>query len=78
MHYALHWDGKHMRSLTQVEKYIEHVAVLLTGTDGQEVLVSISGIEGPSTADNEARKIIDVCKIKTFQFMCLINLIFKN
>lgn len=58
--YALHWDGKLIKSLTHVGKDMERVAVILTGTDGQEVLLSIVGIEGRSTAENEAAKIIQV------------------
>ena len=58
--YALHWDGKLIKSLTHVGKDMERVAVILTGTDGQEVLLSIIGIEGRSTAENEAAKIIQV------------------
>ena len=54
--YALHWDGKIIKSLNHVDKGVEHVAVMLTGTNGQEILLSIVGIEGPSTAENEAKK----------------------
>ena len=36
------------------------VAVILTGIDGQEVLLSIVGMKGRSTAENEAIKIIQV------------------
>ena len=39
-----------------MDKGVEHVAVMLTGTNGQEILLSIVGIEGPSTAENEAKK----------------------
>ncbi|KAG0722932.1 hypothetical protein GWK47_043585 [Chionoecetes opilio] len=56
--YALHWDGKLIKSLMHVGKDMERVAVILTGTDGQEVLLSIVGMEGRSTAENEAAKII--------------------
>lgn len=59
--YALHWDGKLVKSLTHVGKDVERVAVILTGTDGQEVLLSIVGMEGSVTAENEATKIIQVC-----------------
>ena len=48
------WDGKIIKFLTHVGNDIERVAVLLTRTDGQEVLLSIVGIDGPSTAANEA------------------------
>ena len=65
-HYALHWDGKIIKSLTHIGKDVEHVAVILTGTDGQEVLLSIIGIEGPSTADNEAQKIVQVLNESNF------------
>uniref|UniRef100_UPI00358FA754 uncharacterized protein n=1 Tax=Myxine glutinosa TaxID=7769 RepID=UPI00358FA754 len=58
--YALHWDGKLIKSLTHVGKDMERVAMILTGTDGQEVLLSIVGMEGRSTAENEAAKIIQV------------------
>ncbi|KAG0728430.1 hypothetical protein GWK47_032474 [Chionoecetes opilio] len=58
--YALHWDGKLIKSLMHVGKDMERVAVILTGTDGQEVLLSIVGMEGRSTAENEAAKIIQV------------------
>ncbi|KAG0719803.1 hypothetical protein GWK47_049718 [Chionoecetes opilio] len=58
--YALHWDGKLIKSLMHVGKDMERVAVILTGTDGQEVLLSIVGLEGRSTAENEAAKIIQV------------------
>ena len=67
-YFALHWDGKIIKSLTHVGKDIEHVAVILTGTDGQEALLSIIGIDGPSTADNEAKHIIQVCKMTIFTF----------
>ena len=33
---------------------------MTTGTDGQEVLLSIIGLEGTSTAEHEAAKIIQV------------------
>ena len=52
--------------MTHIGKDVEHVAVILTGTDGQEVLLSIIGIEGPSTADNEAQKIIQVLNESNF------------
>ena len=41
-----------------MDKSVEDVAVRLTGTIGQEVLLSIVRIEGPSTAEDEAKKII--------------------
>ena len=63
--FALHWDGKIIKSLTHVGNDIDRVAVLLTRTDGQEILLSIVGIEGPSTASNEAKHIIQVSKTTT-------------
>ena len=78
--FVLHWDGKIIKSLTHTGNDIEHVAVILTGTDGQEVLLSIIGIEGPSTADNEAQHIIKVCVIfrLTFYFYNFCILQFNN
>ena len=38
------------------------MAVILTDTDGEEVLLSIIAIEGQSTAENEAKHIIQVLK----------------
>ena len=60
--FVLHWDGKIIKSLIHTGKDVENVAVILTGTDGQEILLSIIGIDGPSTADNETQKIIKVCE----------------
>ncbi|KAG0717255.1 hypothetical protein GWK47_054838 [Chionoecetes opilio] len=51
---------KLIKSLMHVGKDMERVTVILTGTDGQEVLLSIVGMEGRSTAENEAAKIIQV------------------
>ena len=76
--FALHWDGKIIKSLTHTGNDIEHVAVILTGTDGQEVLLSIIGIEGPSTADNEAQHIIKVCVIFRLTFYFYNIFVFYN
>ncbi|KAG0729348.1 hypothetical protein GWK47_030552 [Chionoecetes opilio] len=50
-----------------VGKDMERVAVILTGTDGQEVLLSIVGMEGRSTAENEAAKIIQWSRRKDWR-----------
>ena len=44
MIWTLHWDGKQIKSLRHAGKDSEHLAVLLTGTDGQEVLLSVSEV----------------------------------
>ena len=58
--FALHWDGKIIKSLNHTGKDLENVAIILTGTNGEEILLSIIGIDGPSNADNETQKIIKV------------------
>ena len=59
---TLHWDGKIIKSLNHVGKDSEHVAVLLTGTCGKEVLLSIIDIVGQSTAENETKHILEVLR----------------
>ena len=40
-HYTLHWDGKIFKSLTHCGKNKERIAVLLTTSDGEEILLGI-------------------------------------
>ena len=40
-YYTLHWDGKIFKSLTHCGKNKERVAVLLTASNGEEILLGI-------------------------------------
>ena len=60
--FTLSWDGKIFKSFNHVGNDTARVAVILTDTDGEEVLLSIIAIEGQSTAENEAKHIIQVLK----------------
>ena len=49
-----------MKSLQHAIKSSEHLAVILTGTDGKEVVLSISEVDGQPNAENEANHILSV------------------
>ena len=76
--YALHWDGKIIKSLNHVGKDIERVAVILTGTNGKEVLLSIVGIDGESTAENETNHIIQVLRKYDIRSENIVALVFDT
>ena len=50
--WTLHWDGKKIKSLSHAGKDTENLAVLLTGTDGQEVLLSVCEVQDEANAEN--------------------------
>ena len=76
--YALHWDGKLIKSLNHASKYIKRVAVILTGTNGKEVLLSIVCIEGGSTSENEANHIIQVLRKYYISSANIVALVFDT
>ena len=49
-----------MKSLQHAIKSSKHLAVILTGTDGKEVVLSISEVDGQPNAENEANHILSV------------------
>ena len=54
-HYTLHWDGKIFKSLTHCGKNKERIAVLLTTSDGEEILLGIIEVEnGTAAKEHEA------------------------
>ena len=76
--WTLHWDGKIIKSLTHVGKDCEHVAILLTGTCGKEVLLSVIDIEGQSNAENETKQIIKVLQDYNIVFSNIAALVFDT
>ena len=60
MIWTLHWDGKKIESLRHAGKDTENLAVLLTGTDGQEVLLSVSEVQDEANAENESQHIMKI------------------
>ena len=60
MIWTLHWDGKKIKSLRHAGKDTENLAVLLTGTDGQEVLLSVSEVQDEANAENESQHIMKI------------------
>ena len=50
---------------------MDHVAVILTGMDGQEILLSIIDIDVSSNAENEAKHLIQVCENIMFSVLYL-------
>ena len=76
--WTLHWDGKIIKSLTHVGKDCEHVAVLLTGTCGKEVLLSVIDVEAQSNAENETKSIIEVLNEYNIEFSSIAALVFDT
>ena len=50
-HYTLHWDGKIFKSLTHCGKNKERVAVLLTASNGEEILLGVIEVENGTAAE---------------------------
>ena len=59
MIWTLQWDGKKIKSLRHASKDTENL-VLLTGTDGQEVLLSVSEVQDEANAENESQHIMKI------------------
>ena len=76
--WTLHWDGKIIKSLTHVGKDCEHVAVLLTGICGKEVLLSVIDVEAQSNAENETKRIIEVLNEYNIEFSSIAALVFDT
>ena len=70
--WTLHWDGKIIKSLTHVGKDCEHVAVLLTGICGKEVLLSVIDVEAQSNAENETNALLRCLMCTTLNVLVLL------
>ena len=76
--WALQWDGKIIKSLQHAVKGSESLAVLLTGTDGKEVMLSISEVDGQPNAENEANHILSVLKEYNVRLSHIAALVFDT
>ena len=75
--FTLHWDGKIFKALTHCANKEERVAVLVTTSEGYEILLGIIPVKN-GTASEEHSKILNLLKEKITELQKIIACVFDT
>ena len=76
-YYIIHWDTKKFKALKHTDENQEKISILLTSTNGNEILLGIPQVKD-GTAAEEHKIIINLLKEKNINLKKIIGVVFDT